>query len=170
MAERGFDMRSAQPFIDQYIAATQPGQRAIDDTLAQTAANMRSRVGLGAGGSRHQMADIMAAAQAAQAKGDLVAQAGVGGLNFARQSYNQDIANRLNTAGALGQFGQAENAFDWRQMMNMANMYSGVPLTTHQNVIGPQSSPFFDWTNLAIQAVDAFRGGGNAAAAAGAGG
>ena len=98
-----FTRETAQPFVDVFQTAVDP---AISEIERQTARNLRQSSADAArsgafGGSRQGLREAELMTEGTRLAGDLRAQAGAKGLEFAGQRFDQERAARLSTEDAL---------------------------------------------------------------------
>ena len=102
-----FSIETAQPFIDVYQAAVDPAVRQVDQTLFDNLSKARAKAATGGGGfgSRLALLEGQTMGEAAQAAGDIRAQASRDALGFAAGRSDADRAARFRAEEAMrGQF------------------------------------------------------------------
>ena len=102
-----FSLETAQPFIDVYQAAVDPAIRQVDQTLFDNLSAARAKASTGGGGfgSRLALLEGQTMGEAAQAAGDIRAQASRDALGYAAGRSDADRAARFRAEEAMrGQF------------------------------------------------------------------
>ena len=102
-----FSIETAQPFLDIYQEAVDPAIRQVDQTLFDNLSAARAKAATGGGGfgSRLALLEGQTMGEAAQAAGDIRAQASRDALGFAADRSEADRAARFRAEEAMrGQF------------------------------------------------------------------
>ena len=108
-----FSIETAQPFIDVYQAAVDPAVRQVDQTLFDNLSKARAKAATGGGGfgSRLALLEGQTMGEAAQAAGDIRAQASRDALGFAAGRYDADRDARFGAEDVMrGRFTEDRTA------------------------------------------------------------
>jgi len=119
-----FSIETAQPFIDVYQEAVDPAIRQVDQTLFDNLSKARAKAATGGGGfgSRLALLEGQTMGEAAQAAGDLRAQASKDALSFAANRFDADRAARFDAEDAARVGYETEEASRLRAQEKMEGM------------------------------------------------
>ena len=126
-----FSIETAQPFLDIYQEAVDPAIRQVDQTLFDNLSRARAKAATGGGGfgSRLALLEGQTMGEAAQAAGDIRAQAARDALGFAAGRFDADRTARFGAEDAARAAYETEEASRVRaqqQLEGMAPLIQGL--------------------------------------------